>query len=138
MPPPFRPLGIDHVVIRARDVARLRRFYCEALGCTVERVQRKLGLVQLRCGRQLIDLVDADGPLGRAGGRPPGKGGRNMDHLCLRIHPFREEALSRHLAAHGVRPSEVKSRYGAEGEGPSVYIQDPEGNTLELKGPAKG
>ncbi len=131
----LRILGIDHIVLRVRDVARMRAFYCEVLGCTPERVQAELGLHQLRAGRALIDLVDVAGPLGRAGGAPPGPEGRNLDHLCLRIEPFDAETIARHLAGHGVGAGEVVSRYGAEGEGPSLYLHDPEGNTVELKGP---
>ena len=58
-----------------------------------------------------------------------------MDHLCLRIEPFDEKDLRNHLTAHGVEVGEVASRYGAEGQGPSLYIRDPEANTVELKGP---
>lgn len=131
----LRILGIDHIVLRVRDVARMRAFYCEVLGCSPERGQEELGLYQLRAGHALIDLVDVAGPLGRAGGPPPGSEGRNLDHLCLRIEPFDADAITRHLAGHGVEAGEVVSRYGAEGEGPSLYLQDPEGNTVELKGP---
>lgn len=129
------PLGIDHVVLRVVDEPRMTRFYCEVLGCTVEKRQDALGLIQLRAGRSLIDLVPVSGRLGRAGGAPPGREGRNMDHLCLRIEPFDAKAIQAHLRAHGVVPGEVERRYGAEGDGPSIYISDPEGNTVELKGP---
>ncbi len=128
-------LGIDHVVLRVVDEPRMTRFYCDVLGCTVEKRQDKIGLVQLRAGRSLIDLVPVSGPLGREGGAPPGKEGRNMDHLCLRVEPFVAPAIQAHLRAHGVEPGEVRRRYGAEGDGPSIYISDPEGNTVELKGP---
>lgn len=128
-------LGIDHIVLRCRDVDRMIRFYCEALGCTVEKRQEKLGLIQLRAGRSLIDLVDIEGELGRMGGAPPGREGRNLDHFALRIERLDADALRAHLAAHGIDMGAVKARYGAEGEGPSVYIEDPEGNTIELKGP---
>lgn len=133
--PPFRVLGLDHVVIRARDAATLERFYIEVLGCTVEKRQERIGLTQLRAGRSLIDLVDCSGPIGREGGAPPGAAGRNMDHLCLRVEPFDGAALQAHLRAHGVAPGEVVARYGAEGDGPSLYLSDPEGNQVELKGP---
>lgn len=136
--PPFRALGIDHVVIRVRDLARMQRFYCEVLGCAVARVRPDLGLVHLRCGRALIDLVDVAGELGRRGGAPPAAEARNMDHLCIGIDPFDAEALRRHLEAHGIAPGEIERRFGAEGEGPSLYVADPEGNTVELKGPAAG
>ncbi|MBX6322821.1 MAG: VOC family protein [Rhodospirillaceae bacterium] len=136
--PPFAILGIDHVVLRARDPARLERFYVEVLGCSVARRQDELGLTQLRAGRCLIDLLDAAGPLGREGGAPPEREGRNMDHLCLRVEPFNGEALRAFLAARGAAPGEVVRRFGAEGEGPSLYLHDPDGNMVELKGPADG
>jgi len=131
----FRILGLDHLVLRVRDVARVKAFYCDVLGCTPERDREDLGLYQLRAGRALIDLVDVAGTLGQAGGAAPGREGRNLDHLCLRIDPFDSAAIRAHLIRHGVEPGEVVSRYGAEGEGPSIYIEDPEGNTVELKGP---
>ncbi|MDX2156333.1 MAG: VOC family protein [Hyphomicrobiaceae bacterium] len=132
---PFRPVGLDHVVLRIVDVPRVTRFYCEVLGCRVEKIQEALGLHQLRAGTALIDLVDVNGELGRKGGPGPGTTARNMDHLCLRIDPFDEATIKAHLAAHGVAAGDVVSRYGAEGQGPSMYIVDPEGNSVELKGP---
>ncbi|GIK97465.1 MAG: lactoylglutathione lyase [Alphaproteobacteria bacterium] len=136
---PIAVREIDHLVLRVRDEPRMTRFYQEVLGCRVERRQDGIGLVQLRAGRSLIDLVPVDGKLGRAGGAAPepdlAAGGRNLDHLCLRVDPFDEAAIRAHLAAHGVAAGETASRYGAEGEGPSIYLDDPEGNTVELKGP---
>jgi glyoxylase I family protein len=131
-------LGIDHLVLRARDAERLVRFYCDVLGCTVEKRQEKLGLIQLRAGSSLIDIVGVDGELGRMGGAPPGREARNLDHFALRIERLDADALRTHLARHNVDMGEVKQRYGAGGEGPSVYIEDPEGNVVELKGPAAG
>ena len=134
--PRFSIGGIDHIVLRVRDVARALEFYCGALGCRVEREQRAQGLTQLRAGRSLIDLVTADGPLG---GRAPGAaaGGPNLEHFCLTLAPFDEGALRAHLAAHGVAAGEGALRYGAEGEGRSIYIEDPDGNRVELKGAAE-
>ncbi len=131
-------LGIDHVVLRVSDIDRSIRFYGEVLGCAVERRVDDIGLVQLRAGRSLIDLVDIDGELGRMGGAGPGADAHNMDHFALRIESFDEDALRRHLADHGIAVGEVKLRYGAEGDGPSFSIRDPDGNTVELKGPAPG
>lgn len=133
--PPFQLLQIDHVVLRVRDVAAMSAFYCDVLGCTVERRQEAIGLLQLRAGHSLIDLVDVAGKLGRMGGAAPGAEGRNMDHLCLRAEPFDRDDLVAYLQSRGVRLGEFGSRYGAEGEGPSQYLYDPEGNLVELKGP---
>lgn len=128
-------LGLDHVVLRVADLDRALAFYQGVLGCQEERRLDALGLVQLRAGSALVDLVDLAGPLGRAGGAAPASEGRNVDHFCLRIEPFEEELLRAHLAAHGVEPGDVGDRYGADGTGPSMYIRDPDGNTVELKGP---
>jgi catechol 2,3-dioxygenase-like lactoylglutathione lyase family enzyme len=127
----FEILGLDHVVLRTTDPQRLTRFYCDVLGCGIERVRDDLGLTQLRAGQSLIDLVAVRGDSGAAQGKPAG----NMDHLCLRIEPFDESALVAHLISNGVAVGEIKSRFGADGYGPSLYISDPEGNVIELKGP---
>ena len=126
---------IDHLVLRVRDVDRMIRFYGEVLGCPVHRIDEKLGLVQLRAGRGLIDLVPLDSELGRRGGAAPGAEGRNLDHFCLRVEDWDAPAITAHLRAHGVEPGPVAPRFGAEGLGPSLYVTDPEGNTVELKGP---
>lgn len=136
---PFRLQQIDHLVLRVRDAAAMVAFYCDVLGCTVERRQDEIGLIQLRAGHSLIDLVTLDGKLGRMGGAGPDAEGRNLDHFCLRVEPFDRDAILAHLAAHEARIGEFGSRYGAEGEGPSQYLYDPEGNVVELKGrPARG
>jgi glyoxylase I family protein len=114
---------IDHLVLRARDVGALERFYCGVLGARVERRLERIGLVQLRVGRSLIDLVPA-----------PDVSGRNLDHFCLRLETFDAAAIGAQLAAHGVAAGAVETRYGAEGDGPSIYLHDPEGNQVELKG----
>lgn len=126
---------IDHLVLRVRDVETMIRFYGEVLGCPVHRIDEKIQLVQLRAGRGLIDLVPVDSALGRAGGAAPGREGRNLDHFCLRVDPWDAEAIRTHLRAHGIEPAPVALRFGAEGQGPSLYVTDPEGNTVELKGP---
>jgi glyoxylase I family protein len=132
---PFALRGIDHVVLRVRDLERMRGFYCDVLGCAVERAQPELGLTQLRAGRSLIDLVTVDGKLGRAGGPPPARAGHNVDHVCLSITGYDEVALRAFLVHHGAEVGEAGWRYGADGEGPSLYVTDPEGNGVELKGP---
>lgn len=138
MAAPFRIGGLDHIVIRVRDMARMTAFYRDVLGCPIEKVQENLGLWQLRAGRTLIDFVDVNGEIGRMGGAPPGREARNMDHFCLQVDPFDGEAIQGYLRRSGVAPGEIKSRYGADGDGPSIYLEDPEGNTVELKGPPIG
>lgn len=130
--------GLDHLVLRVVDLDAMLRFYVDTLGCSVERRQDEIGLVQLRAGRSLIDLVPVGGKLGRMGGAAPGAEGRNLDHFCLRVEPFDETDIRAHLAARGVGAGDTESRYGAEGEGPSIYLSDPEGNVVELKGPPAG
>lgn len=132
----FRIKGIDHVVIRALDLERMVAFYRDVLGCAVERRRDDLGLVHLRAGASLIDLVSVGGRLGRAGGAGPAAEGRNMAHLCLRVEPFDYGELSSYFAGLGVAVGGEERNYGAEGDGPSCYVSDPEGNTVELKGPA--
>ncbi|CAB3804870.1 VOC family protein [Pararobbsia alpina] len=130
----FHIREIDHVVIRAADLDAMTRFYCDVLGCRVEKDQADLGLTQLRAGRSLIDLLQVGGRIDRPESGAPGAG-RNMDHLCLRIEPFDADALKAHLTALGARLGEQGRRYGADGYGPSLYLFDPEGNVVELKGP---
>lgn len=135
MAAPFALRQLDHLVLRVADLQRSLDFYCGVLGCTQERRQEELGLVQLRAGRSLIDLVPLAGKLGSAGGAGPGKEGRNMDHFCLRVEPFDAEAIAAHLRRHGLDPGAPGPRFGAEGRGPSLYVSDPDGNVVELKGP---
>jgi catechol 2,3-dioxygenase-like lactoylglutathione lyase family enzyme len=136
MTPPFALKQLDHVVLRVRDIEASLPFYCDVLGCTLDKVQEQFGLWQVRAGASLIDLVPLDGPLGRMGGAGPAREGRNLDHFAIEIAPFDDDAIRAHLAAHGVTITDAGRRYGAKGSGPSIYILDPDGNTVELKGPA--
>ncbi len=117
---------IDHVVLRVRDLAGMVRFYEQALGFREERRIERQGLVQMRAGASMLDLVAS----GVEAGAP------NMDHLCFRVQPFDRDAIVTQLARFGISVGETVERYGAEGTGPSVYFHDPEGNQIELKGPA--
>jgi glyoxylase I family protein len=127
--------GIDHVVLRCRDLARMEIFYTAVLGCTVVRRNEPLGLIHLRAGSGLIDLAAVNGELGRRGGAAPGTEGHNLDHICLRLEPFDEDALRAHLRRQGIEAGPLHHTFGAEGVGPALYLQDPEGNSIELKGP---
>ena len=133
--PPFDLEGLDHVVLLVGDMARARAFYCGVIGCTVEGELPEYGMLQLRAGAALIDLVDISSEEG-AWARPPAAGGRNVDHVCLATGPWDEAALRAHLAAHQVEIVEEGIRYGARGDGLSFYVRDPSGNTIELKGPS--
>jgi glyoxylase I family protein len=134
----IRIRNIDHVVLRVRDIERMRRFYCDVLGARHVAYRPEFGMSHLRVGAAMIDLVEVDGPLGKPGGAPAGKEGRNMDHLCLRVDPFDQDAIVSHLEKHKVDVGKIASRFGAEGNGTSIYLADPEGNTVELKGPSDG
>ena len=118
--------GIDHVVLRVRDIERMRKFYCDVLGAQHVAYRPEFGMSHLRVGAALIDLVK---------GEPTGC---NMDHLCLRVEPFDQQAIVAHLRKHGVQVGDIKNRFGAEGNGVSIYLTDPEGNAVELKGPSDG
>ncbi|MDP3856003.1 VOC family protein [Phenylobacterium sp.] len=133
---PITLAGFDHIVLRIVDKPRMLAFYTEVLGCAVDRDRPELGLTHLRAGDDLIDMVTIDGRLGSMGGAAPGVEGRNLDHFCLRVRPFDEAAIRAHLAAHGVKIVDEGDRYGADGDGLSLYLLDPEGNTVELKGPS--
>jgi catechol 2,3-dioxygenase-like lactoylglutathione lyase family enzyme len=126
--------NIDHVVLRVSDLEKVVTFYIAVLGARWEKKQERIGLYQLRLGASLLDLVPVDGTLGRMGGAAPGPEGRNVDHICFRVLPWDGETVLAHLKANGIA-AEIVSRYGADGDGPSVYLADPEGNNLELKGP---
>ena len=126
--------GLDHVVLRTSRLDEMLHFYSTILGCPVEReLSPEFGLVQLRAGNSLIDLVVVDSELGRAGGGPPATQGNNMDHFCLQIEAQPEEAVSQYLASQGLEVGNFERRYGAQGFGNSIYLRDPEGNIVELR-----
>ncbi len=132
----IQPKGLDHVVLRVRDLERAIHFYRDVLGFPIERRLDDLGLIQLRAGASLIDLVPVDSPLGRAGGGEPDSSRPNMDHFALTLSSFDEEAIRAHLDQFKVESEPTRQLYGAEGTGPSIYLRDPDGNRVELKGPA--
>ena len=134
-PPPLCIAGLDHVVLRCARLDATMAFYVDVLGCTPERELPDLGLHQLRAGSGLIDLVPIGSPLG--GTEPPDAERGNMAHFCLRIDDPNWEALADHLRTHGIEFDPPETRYGADGYGPSIYISDPEGNVVELKGGAR-
>ena len=134
-PSPVEVLGLDHVVLRVADIEASLEWYRRVLGCTVERRIESFGLYQLRAGANLIDLVPVASKAGKPGGGAPGKRRRNMEHFALKLAIFDEKKLRRYLKRRGVESGETARRYGADGHGPSLYLTDPDGNTVELKGP---
>lgn len=128
------PLAIDHIVIRTANLTAMKQFYCDAVGCELEReTDPEFGLTQLRAGSALIDLVAVESELGRAGGEAPKRSGNNMDHFCLQIAPMSQSDLVEVLKANGISADDFQTRNGAEGFGPSIYIHDPDGNQIELR-----
>ncbi len=125
--------ALDHIVLRAADAEALVAFYRDVIGCAVERTLPEYGLWQLRAGNALIDIVSLDGKLGQVGGKGPGSEGHNVDHFCLRIAPVPKQQLLDYLDSHHISHGGFENRYGATGFGESVYIEDPQGNTVELK-----
>lgn len=132
---PFTMKGLDHVVIRCADLTAMKHFYCDVLGGSMEEEDTDIGLYQVRIGGHILDLMPVDEPSGREGGPPPGQDGHNMDHFAIRVEPYDDDAIRAYLAENGVALGATIIRGGAEGEGPGIHIRDPEGNTVELKGP---
>ena len=130
----FEIAAIDHLVLRTSNMDAMIDFYSGALGCEVERDARgEFGLLQLRAGSGLIDLVDVDSKLGKMGGGPHGGSENNLDHFCLQVDVLCEEDILTHLDRHGIEHGDMEKRYGAQGFGNSVYLKDPDGNTVELR-----
>lgn len=130
-------LGIDHIVLRTTQLDAMLQFYCNVLGCSIERSLPEIGLIQLRAGMSLIDIVPVNSELGRLGGKPPNQDGRNLEHFCLNLNDINEEQLSHYLSEQKIDHEVPAERYGAAGFSKSVYIKDPEDNVVELKIPAK-
>lgn len=134
---PFSLATLDHVVLRVPDMANALTFYADVLGARVERRVDQVGLVQLRAGESIIDLVDLNADWLKAeGARMFDAEARNVDHVCIRVDRFDEGEIERYLTDCGIEIIERGQRYGAQGNGPSVYVRDPFGTVVELKGPA--
>ena len=132
--PPFRLEGIDHILLLVDGMAEARAFYEEVLSCRFEEALPQYGMAVLRAGAALINLVDISAAEG-SWALPQVTGGRNLDHYCLALGPCDEKALRQHLAHHGIEIIEELIHAGARGESLSLYVRDPSGNVIELKGP---
>lgn len=132
---PFTIERVDHLVLRVEHLERSVAFYEQVVGCKVARRRDDLGMVHMRAGASMLDLVSVSGTLGRRGGGAAGKEMRNMDHFCLKIEPFDEQELRLYLSSHSVNIlGGVFQNFGAEGTSPSLYFNDPDGNLIEFKG----
>jgi catechol 2,3-dioxygenase-like lactoylglutathione lyase family enzyme len=126
--------GIDHIVLRTTRLSEMLNFYSNILGCKIEReMPKEIGFTQLRAGLALIDLVTVDSQLGKLGGGAPSASENNMDHFCLQLKSIADADIKSHLRSHGIEPGDFEERYGAQGLGTSIYIKDPEGNSVELR-----
>jgi len=132
--PPFEIAGIDHLLVLVEGMGRALAFYEGVLGCEVDERLPEYAMVVLRAGASKIDLADIADERG-AWARPEVYGGRNVDHFCLALRTSDEAALRAHLAAHRVTIVEEQLSAEAGGDRLSLYIRDPDGNVVELKGP---
>ena len=114
--------GIDHIVLRTNQIDRMQTFYCEVLGCQVAKINEAVGLVHLRAGDQLIDLLRVKHP----------SAGKNLEHFCLRIQSFNYPDLQKYFHRHGIEPLRYGNRYSGLGQGYSFYVSDPDGNEIEF------
>ena len=120
--------GFDHLVLRVNDLDSALSFYTEALGLEPLRVDEfhrgEVPFPSVRISADsLIDLVPK--------ARMPGS--NNVDHFCLVVEGDLD-GLASELQARGVEVmGESGRRWGAHGWGNSIYVADPEGNTIELK-----
>lgn len=123
---PLTVAELDHVVLRCRDQDRMLDFYTRVLGLKEERRIVQIGLIQLRAGASMIDLVPA--------AEPRVEGGTNVDHFCLGIETDDLRSAMNYMRTNSVEVlGEPAVRYGARGMGNSIYVRDPEGNVIELK-----
>jgi catechol 2,3-dioxygenase-like lactoylglutathione lyase family enzyme len=116
--------GLDHVVLRCTDVERTLAWYRDVLGLAPERVDEwRKGTVPFPSvrvdGGTIIDLL------------PGRRDGENVDHVCLVVEPTDLDALAASGAFDVV--SGPGRRFGARGDGTSLYVLDPEGNVVELR-----
>jgi glyoxylase I family protein len=122
--PPFKLLGLDHLLLHVRGMAEAERFYCGVIGCSVEHRLPKYAMLELSAGVTLVDTKDPSGSWALEGAAA----GRNVDHFAILTDGFEEEPMGEWLAANKVPIEEVRD----EGEEFSFYVRDPSGNLVEL------
>jgi catechol 2,3-dioxygenase-like lactoylglutathione lyase family enzyme len=116
--------GLDHIVLTVADAHRSLDWYGGRLGLEPLRVAEweaeEVFFPSVRVdATTIIDLLEV----------PPT--GINVDHVCLVVEPVDLAALA---AAPDLDVVEGPvRRWGAQGEGTSLYIRDPDGNLVELR-----
>jgi len=133
---PFQIHRLDHLVLRTADLPRLVDFYVK-LGCRIERDRTdEMGMVQLRLGVSMLDIVDVNFGGTRGARSPAPDTERNLDHFAVRIEPFERDTILEFCRSNGIEATPMaQPLFGADGMGPAVYLKDPDGNRVELKGP---
>lgn len=131
--PPFALRGIEHVLLLVNGMDAALAFYQDVLGARLEARIPRYAMAELRAGASHIDLVDTSVPEG-AWARPPVDGGRNVDHIAVRLDSCDAAALRQHLAASGTEIVEERINEEPDGKSHSFYVRDPSGNLIELMG----
>jgi len=129
----MRVVELDHIVLWSGDVERSVAFYRDLLGCAVERYDEwRAGSVpfpSVRIAESTLIDVFPGGAAGAGRAEP-----RNLHHFCLHVECDDMAALLASLRDRGVEADDdVARRWGARGDGDSIYIRDPDGNVIELK-----
>ena len=117
-------IQLDHVVLEVKDVERSLAFYCNILGAIPVRWQEFLNgeapFASARTGATLIDLFPAKSPA------------IGPHHLCIEVAQSVDDIMAE-LASYGYHPDPPEIRFGAKGQGLSVYIEDPDGHRVEVR-----
>ena len=121
--------GFDHLSLTCRRVAETRRFYETLLGFAVAGEMPQWGMTEMRAGDAHIVLVDANSKEGAWAISPQGRG-ENVHHFCLRLTQFDEKDLRRRFKDAKI---EIEEEDLGDDEG-ALYVRDPEGNYVELRG----
>lgn len=122
--PPFKLLGLDHLLLHVRGMEAAERFYCDVLGCSVEGRMSQWAMLGLSAGVTLVDTDDPNGAWALEGTRA----GSNLHHFAIAISDWDEVTMRDWLASHAVAIEEERADEAER----SFYVRDPSGNLVEL------